>query len=202
MVGDGIQRVALEHTAQQDLHGKVEFLGYIKDRNVLADLLANCDVFLHSNPNEPFGIAPLEAMASGLPLIAPNSGGILEYANSSNAFVVEPTAKAFSASVLELIRNPELQALKIANALSTAESFSLERVADSFLLLYEQIQAVSAGKMPLDEAAPLFRSQPPGSLGSGLTKMMAELCSKSFRAYVTLRTKLLNPRTAGSENSL
>ena len=62
-------------------------------------------------------------------------------------------------------------------------------------------RAVSAGKMTLDEAAPLFRSQPPGSLGSGLTKMMAELCSKSFRAYVTLRTKLINPRTAGSENS-
>jgi glycosyltransferase involved in cell wall biosynthesis len=202
MVGDGIQRTALERTVRRGLHGRVEFLGYIKDRNVLADLLANCDVFLHSNPNEPFGIAPLEAMASGLPLVAPNSGGILEFASGSNAFVVEPTAKAFSAAVLEAIRNPELRALKVANALSTAASFSLEGAADSFLSLYEQIQAVTAGRLSLDEAAPLFRSQPPGSLGSALTKMTATFCSKGFRAYVNLRTKLLNPRTAGSENAV
>ncbi len=201
MVGDGIQRAALEQAAQKDSYGKVEFLGYIKDRNALADLLANCDAFLHSNPNEPFGIAPLEAMASGLPLIAPNSGGILEYAGSSNAFVVEPTARAFSAAVLELIRDPELRALKVANGLSTAVSFSLETVAESYLSLYEQILAVSAGRMSLDEAAPLFRSQPPGSLGSGLTKMTAELCGKGFRVYVNLRTKLINSRVTRSENS-
>jgi alpha-1,6-mannosyltransferase len=51
-------------------------LGYIADRELLADILANCDVFLHPNPHEPFGIAPLEAMASRLALVAPDSGGV------------------------------------------------------------------------------------------------------------------------------
>ncbi len=43
----------------------VTYLGHEADRRRLADLYANVDVFLHPNPREPFGIAPLEAMASG-----------------------------------------------------------------------------------------------------------------------------------------
>ncbi len=191
IAGSGDQRPLLERAAQQDLPGKVEFLGYIGDRNELANLLASCDIFLHPNPNEPFGIAPLEAMASGLPLVAPNSGGILDFARDSNAYVVAPTGAAFSRAVLEAIRNPELRKRKVASALSTAASFSLEAAADSFLSLYERIHAVNGGKVALEEAAPFFCSQPPGSVGAGLTKAAAGLCGSGFRAYVDLRTRLL-----------
>ncbi len=37
----------------------------------MAELLANTDVFIHPNPREPFGITPLEAMCSELPLWRP-----------------------------------------------------------------------------------------------------------------------------------
>lgn len=195
MAGDGVERPALERAAQRDLPGKVKFLGYIKDRNALADLLANCDVFLHANPNEPFGIAPLEAMASGLPLVAPNSGGVLEFAGDSNAFVVEPTADAFSHAVLETIRNIELRDQKVHNALATAASFSLEKAADSFLSLYEQIDAVTRERFSLEKSAPLFHSQPPGSIGKELTKATSALCQNGFRAYLNIWAKLLNVRT-------
>ncbi len=58
---------------------------HIRDRESLAAHYASCDVFLHPNPSQPFGIAPLEAMASGLALVEPDSGGILSYADSTNA---------------------------------------------------------------------------------------------------------------------
>ena len=61
-------------------------LGHL-DKELLADYYANADVFVHPNPKEPFGIAPLEAMASGVPVVAPNSGGILSYATDENIWM-------------------------------------------------------------------------------------------------------------------
>jgi alpha-1,6-mannosyltransferase len=85
IAGTGNLRSSLEAEASQKCPGFLRFLGHIGDRQQLADLYANCDAFIHPNPSEPFGIAPLEAMASGLPLIAPNSGGLTTYANTENA---------------------------------------------------------------------------------------------------------------------
>jgi glycosyltransferase involved in cell wall biosynthesis len=43
--------------------GRAAFLGHIKNPDELAGLLANADLFIHPSDREPFGIAPLEAMA-------------------------------------------------------------------------------------------------------------------------------------------
>ncbi len=63
------------------------FYGHVGARETLARLYASCDVFVHPNPREPFGIGPLEAMASGVPLVAPAAGGLLSYANDTNAWL-------------------------------------------------------------------------------------------------------------------
>jgi hypothetical protein len=103
---------------------------------------------------------------------------------------------------MQAIHNTELRQRKVANALATAASFSLEAAADSFLTLYEKIHAVTSRRMPLEDAAPFFCSQPPGSVGSGLTKTAATLCGNGFRAYVDLRTKLFGCQTARSNSNL
>jgi glycosyltransferase involved in cell wall biosynthesis len=76
LVGEGIQRELLEQLTTRRAPGRVYFLDHITDRERLAQVYASCDLFVHPNPREPFGIAPLEALASGLPLVAANSGGI------------------------------------------------------------------------------------------------------------------------------
>lgn len=55
----------------------VEFLGKIHE-NKLIDLYANCRGFITTSINEDFGLTPIEAMASGKPVIAPNEGGYKE----------------------------------------------------------------------------------------------------------------------------
>jgi len=92
IAGNGPQEAALRREAARRLPGRVLFWGHVTDRAMLARLYASCDAFVHPNPREPFGIGPLEAMASGLPLVAPSAGGLLSYASDRNAWLVEPNA--------------------------------------------------------------------------------------------------------------
>ena len=58
--------------------GQVISLPYERDAAALARLLASCDAFVHANDAEPFGLIALEAMACGLPVVTPTSGGLAE----------------------------------------------------------------------------------------------------------------------------
>lgn len=113
-------------------------LGHL-DKDELARHYANADVFVHPNPREPFGIAPLEAMASGVATVAPNGGGILSYATSDNIWLVEPTGMAFAAAVAEVISDPDLRERKIANALETARSNTRELSTANLLATYDKL---------------------------------------------------------------
>jgi len=194
LVGDGMERAALEHAAQGELSGKVAFMGFMKDREALADLLANCDLFLHSNPNEPFGIAPLEAMASGLPLVAPNSGGVTEYGDSTNSALVDPTAESFAYAAIRLLRDPHLYDCKSEGAVATAARFAWDNVANSYLDLYEKIHEATSGTISLAEAGPLYTSQPPSKVAGGLNRSIASFAQAVFRAYVRVRTTVGSQR--------
>jgi alpha-1,6-mannosyltransferase len=188
IAGDGIERAALEKSARE-LNVAAEFLGHIGNREELAEILSGSEVFLHPNPKEPFGIAPLEAMASGLVLVAPNSGGVTEYADEKNAMLVEPTPTAFAGAVQKLLREPELLAARSRAAQATASTFSKERTADAFLDLYDKIDAATRGKLPLSEAGCAFRSTVPAAAGKRITGAIAEVFKSGFRAWVRLRTR-------------
>jgi glycosyltransferase involved in cell wall biosynthesis len=75
IAGTGPERRRLERLARR-AGGRVEFLGRVPDED-LPGLYARCRAFLLPGV-EDFGIAPLEAMASGRPVIALGEGGVLE----------------------------------------------------------------------------------------------------------------------------
>jgi glycosyltransferase involved in cell wall biosynthesis len=86
IAGDGPFADELRESLEDLVPGRSLFLGHCQ-REELQVLYHAADVFLHTNPREPFGIAPLEAMAAGLALVAPASGGVLTYANTENAWL-------------------------------------------------------------------------------------------------------------------
>ena len=74
--GDGEQRSELEELAQS--LGIASYVKLLGTRSDVAQVLRACHVFCHAAPFEPFGIVAIEAMAIGLPIVVPSSGGVRE----------------------------------------------------------------------------------------------------------------------------
>ena len=138
VAGAGPQLDWLKRQAEKYAPGKIVQLGHL-EKETLANYYANADIFVHPNPKEPFGIAPLEAMASGVPTVAPNAGGILSYATNENAWLVEPTGQRFADAIREVVENEPLRVSKVAKALETARANTSEASTDRLFATYDKI---------------------------------------------------------------
>ncbi|MGB7069010.1 MAG: glycosyltransferase [Pyrinomonadaceae bacterium] len=140
VAGSGPQSDWLKRQSKTVARGKITLLGHLSKER-LAEYYANADIFVHPNPREPFGIAPLEAMSSGVPVVAPNSGGILSYATDANAWLTTPDGPSFAAAVNEIIGNRGLRLEKIERAQAAARDHSWRDSTDRLLDTYDQIYA-------------------------------------------------------------
>lgn len=140
VAGDGPLRSALERRAQAECPGRVLFLGNIADRGQFLRLLGSVDIVVHPNPREPFGIAPLEAMAAGVPVVVANRGGVLTYASDDTAWLAEPTAEAFASAVREAVAHPACRTRRATRARQKAEEFRFPRVMDRTFALYDELR--------------------------------------------------------------
>jgi len=85
IAGDGPARKDLESVAKRE-GANVEFLGRV-DEKELIDQFSRCMGFIFTAKDEDFGMVPLEAMASGKPVVCVGEGGPLEYLNEKNSFI-------------------------------------------------------------------------------------------------------------------
>lgn len=99
MVGSGPDEAALERRAQGL---DVRFHGFVSERSQVANLLAAADVALAPCPCETFGLAALEALASGTPVVASASGALAEWITADAGRVVQGTPQAFADGVQAL----------------------------------------------------------------------------------------------------
>jgi alpha-1,6-mannosyltransferase len=151
IAGDGPLSDALADDATRRAPGRLLRLGPVEGRELLARYYASADVFVHPNPREPFGIAPLEAMASGLPVVLPSAGGVLSYATRDNAWLAAPDGESFALQIRCAVEQPS--PARIAAARDTARAHRWDAVADRFFALY-------------DDLAHKFRTRSSGSLAA------------------------------------
>jgi glycosyltransferase involved in cell wall biosynthesis len=104
IVGDGPARPGLE---EMFTGLPAVFTGYLRGQD-LYDAYASADLFVFPSTNETVGNVVLEAMASGLPVIAPRSGGLLDHVvNNENGLLFEPEdVQAMVAKVRALVQDP------------------------------------------------------------------------------------------------
>ncbi|PJF48311.1 MAG: glycosyltransferase family 1 protein [Chloroflexi bacterium] len=104
IVGDGPARAALQRLF---FDAPVVFTGVLRGED-LAAAYASADLFVFPAANETLGNVVLEAMASGLPVVAPRSGGLLDCAvHGETALLFEPEdCQALVAAVRALVQDP------------------------------------------------------------------------------------------------
>ncbi|MDR3667898.1 MAG: N-acetyl-alpha-D-glucosaminyl L-malate synthase BshA [Ignavibacteriaceae bacterium] len=88
LIGDGPDRSECERLARQlGLHDKIKFLG---KQEGLVEILSCSDLFLIPSQSESFGLAALEAMACGVPVISSSVGGLPELVkHNESGFIAE-----------------------------------------------------------------------------------------------------------------
>ena len=143
--GEEAHRWALAH----GLSAGVEFRGRTPQEVMFPELLTRAHLFLHPSVEESFGMAPLEAMALGIPVIGGrNSGGVPYVLNEGNAgLLVDVKSPRAVAAALRSFWLAPLQREEFArrgwNRARTA--FSLERMVDSYEAEYRRVLSTQAG---------------------------------------------------------
>ena len=77
-------------------------------------------------------------MASGVPVVLPAAGGVLEYANASNAWLSEPQPTAFAAAILGAAQGDRR---RVAEARETALRFTWTQTTQRYFALYDELVA-------------------------------------------------------------
>ncbi len=136
IIGDGPERAKLEILAGRQAQGK--FARFLGQRTDVARLLNGFDLFALSSTTEGHPIAVIEAMATGLPVLATKVGGIPE--------MIEDGKTGFLASTDELAYTARLEAAfaqrdswRVIGAAAMAAArarFSSESMADRYLAIY------------------------------------------------------------------
>ncbi|GAB2644442.1 glycosyltransferase [Nocardia goodfellowii] len=141
VAGDGPRREALERRARTvpALSGgrpAVHFTGFITDRAMVAKLLATADISLAPGPHETFGLAALEALAAGTPVVASRSSALADIVTPDCGAVAADDPAAFADAVTDVLALPPADRRKAAR--TRAEQFTWPRAVDRMLSVLQR----------------------------------------------------------------
>jgi len=145
LVGDGPERYTLETMCRElNLCDKIIFVGKIQDTKHVLEMV---DIFLLPSETESFGLAALEAMAVGVPVISSNTGGIPEVnvhgvtGYLSNVGDVEDMAK----NALKIVSSEANLEEFRKNSLLRALDFDLDKILPMYENLYIEVVEKNRG---------------------------------------------------------
>jgi N-acetyl-alpha-D-glucosaminyl L-malate synthase BshA len=138
-VGDGPERATAEQLSRElDVCDNIRFVG---KQEQMEDILAIADLFLLTSEYESFGLAALEAMAAGVPVISTNAGGLPEIMRQGyNGYMGDVGDVAtMSRHAIDMLRdNDRLQQFK-SNASAHARDFDIQNIVPRYEKLYDEV---------------------------------------------------------------
>lgn len=120
----------------------VTFIGHLTERADLAGLLASADLVLAPGPIETFGLAALEALAGGTPVVASRSGALRDVIDGDAGRLATDSDAAFIDAVDDLLSVPETR--RRAAARSRAERFPWSETIDAMVRVHAPASVRSA----------------------------------------------------------
>jgi len=145
LAGDGPRLEQLRQQAKAlGIEGQVQFLGW-QSRERLPEIYRQANLFVYPSRHEGMPNAVLEAMASGLPVLATRIAGNEELVSEGTGILAPPEdATALAAALRTLLADPKLrQRLGAAARKRVAEAYSWPRVAQAYLQLMRKIAGQS-----------------------------------------------------------
>ena len=151
IIGDEISKLPSLRRAvhHYKLHKQVRFLGYLSD-DQLAILYRLASVFVFPSLYEGFGLPPLEAMASGTPVVTSNVSSLPEVVGDAAVLVNPYDVDAIVDGLRRVLNDPALAAEMRRKGIERAREFSWERSVAKTWGVYQQVarQKSKAGDEP------------------------------------------------------
>jgi N-acetyl-alpha-D-glucosaminyl L-malate synthase BshA len=138
LVGDGPERSMAESLSRQlGIEPHVVFLGKVKN---VEQILCISDLFLLTSETESFGLSALEAMASGVPVISSNTGGIPEVNRDGYSGFLSDVGKIedMASNAIRLLQDPSMLQQFRMQAREQAARFDIQKILPLYEALYRQ----------------------------------------------------------------
>jgi glycosyltransferase involved in cell wall biosynthesis len=142
IIGDEISKLPALRRAvhSHKLHKHVRFLGYLRD-DTLTVLYRLASVFVFPSLYEGFGLPPLEAMASGTPVVTSNVSSLPEVTGDAAVLVDPYDVESIEDGMRRVIDDPVLAATLRRKGLQRAREFSWERSVEKTQRVYREVAA-------------------------------------------------------------
>ena len=139
IVGDGPERNNLQNIVNQcGANDKITFLGEIC-REKLRDVYKESDAFVLTSRSETFGVAYIEAMTTGMPVIATACGGPNDFVNEQNGYLIPVDDKNALIDALKKMRDNAYGFNSLEISEMCVKKFSPENIANLLVSLYKEI---------------------------------------------------------------
>jgi N-acetyl-alpha-D-glucosaminyl L-malate synthase BshA len=137
-VGDGPERSTAEDLARE--LGVCDEVRFVGKQEQMEDILAIADLFLLTSEYESFGLAALEAMAAGVPVVSTNAGGLSEInVDGETGFMANVgDVAAMSGQALTILRDPKILQQFKNRAAQHAKQFDINHIIPIYERLYER----------------------------------------------------------------
>jgi len=135
--GGDMERKVIELACELGIGDRVLFTGFLRDQQ-LQKIYRMADLYVMPSVSEPFGITPLEALASGTPVMISKQSGVSEVLNHClkvDFWDVDEMAN----QILAVLDNQELEDCLMANGNKEIDSLNWGRAADKILGIYKSL---------------------------------------------------------------
>lgn len=138
--GDGYEKALRKSVSSYNLGSRVSFVGMLSGREKL-EAFTGSDIFVLPSYSESFGMACVEAMACGVPVIISDKVGIHKEVMKNNAcIVVEPKIDSLYKGIKSLLENDSLrQKIGLNGRKFTEKYYNIEKAADMMIEEYKNI---------------------------------------------------------------
>lgn len=131
---------ALRSQFPPGLQDDIEFIGFVSDE-ALAVLMRDCAAFVFPSRNEGFGLAPVEAMACGAPVVAASAGSLPEVIAGGGVLLDPDDVRAWKDEIRRVLEDPGHARALSRRALERSAAFSWDKAAREYRAIIEKALA-------------------------------------------------------------